>query len=228
MEILFEDDSFLMVNKPNKMLVYPSLIAKNCHWFATKELAKMGYANLHTVHRLDRPTSGLLLFAKNKEMAKAISNLFAGNEVAKKYLCIVRGFTEAEGKIDKALQKEGEGEVQEALTLYQTLQQQEVDLEISKYPKSRFSLLEVRPITGRMHQIRRHLAHLRHPIIGDIKYGDRHYNRYMREVLGFENLMLHAHQMEFTHPLSQEKISITAPLPAEFIDLLKGLAFSNV
>ena len=210
------------------MLVYPSLIAKNCHWFATKELAKMGYANLHTVHRLDRPTSGLLLFAKNKEMAKAISNLFAGNEVAKKYLCIVRGFTEAEGKIDKALQKEGEGEVQEALTLYQTLQQQEVDLEISKYPKSRFSLLEVRPITGRMHQIRRHLAHLRHPIIGDIKYGDRHYNRYMREVLGFENLMLHAHQMEFTHPLSQEKISITAPLPAEFIDLLKGLAFSNV
>jgi len=209
------------------MLVYPSLIAKNCHWFATKELAKMGYANLHTVHRLDRPTSGLLLFAKNKEMAKAISILFAENQVSKNYVCIVRGFTEAEGCIDKALQKEGEGEVQEALTHYRTLQQQEVDLEISKYPRSRFSLLEVKPITGRMHQIRRHLAHLRHPIIGDIKYGDRHYNRYMREVLGFENLMLHAYQMEFIHPLSKEKISVKAPLPDEFLGLLKRLEFSN-
>lgn len=226
MQILYEDDALLIVNKPNKMMVYPTLLAKNCHWFATKELEKLGYLNLYTVHRLDRPTSGLLLFAKDKEIAKEISILFSENKVNKTYLCLVRGFTDLEGSIEKELKKEGEGKLQKALTHYKSLQQQTVAIEISKYPQSRFSLLEVKPVTGRMHQIRRHLAHLRHPIIGDVRYGDRHYNHYMKEQLDCENLLLHAYKMEFMHPVSGELIEITAPLPEEFKIVLKLFNFS--
>lgn len=227
MDIIYEDDWILVVNKPNKMLVYPSLIAKNCHWFATKELAKLGYDNLHTIHRLDRPTSGVLLFAKNKEAAVIFSQLFKEKGIKKTYLCLVRGYTEEEGMIDKDLKKDGEGVLQPALTRYTTLEKRSVDREISKYPQSRFSFLEVEPITGRMHQIRRHLAHLRHPIIGDKRYGDRHYNRYMKEVMEMENLLLHAYRLEFTHPLTQEKMRIQAPIPEVMEKILADLGFSK-
>lgn len=227
MEIVYEDEGIIVINKPNKMLVYPSPIAKNCHWFATKELAKLGYSDLHTVHRLDRPTSGVLLFAKNKEMAITFSQLFKEKAIKKTYLCMVRGHTEDEGMIDKELKKDGEGVLQHALTKYRTLDKITVDMEISKYPQSRFSFLEVEPISGRMHQIRRHLAHLRHPIIGDKRYGDRHYNRYMKEVMEMENLLLHAYRIEFIHPLTQERMKIQAPIPKVMEKILADLGFSK-
>lgn len=227
MDIVYEDEYFLVIDKPHKMLVYPSPIAKNCHWFATKELAKLGYENLHTVHRLDRPTSGVLLFAKNKEMAITFSQLFKEKAIKKTYLCLVRGHTEDEGEIDKELKKDGEGELQQALTKYKTLEKKTADIEISKYPQSRFSFLEVEPISGRMHQIRRHLAHLRHPIIGDKRYGDRHYNRYMKNEMEMENLLLHAYKLTFTHPISQEEISIHAPVPSVMEKVLGDLGFSK-
>lgn len=228
MIIIYEDESLLVVDKPNKMLVYPSPIAKNCHWFATKELAKLGYKDLHTVHRLDRPTSGILLFAKNAEMAKEMSLLFRNKGIKKSYLCIVRGFTEDKGLIEKELKKDGEGELQKASTYYKTVERKTVDLEISKYPQSRFSFLIVEPITGRMHQIRRHLAHLRHPIIGDKRYGDRHYNKYMKEEMKMENLMLHAYSLSFIHPFTKEEISIKAHVPDAMQKLLNDLEFPTV
>jgi tRNA pseudouridine65 synthase len=228
MNILYEDESILVVDKPNKMLVYPSPIARNCNWFATKELEKIGYTKLHTVHRLDRPTSGVLLFAKNPSMAKEMSLLFRNKEIKKTYVCLVRGFTEDEGLIERELKKDGDGEFQTASTYYQTLEKNTVDLEISKYPQSRFSFLKVEPITGRMHQIRRHLAHLRHPIIGDKRYGDRHYNRYMKEKMNMENLMLHAYSISFIHPLTKNKIEISAPIPETMKKLLDDLGFSKI
>lgn len=228
MNIIYEDESLLVIDKPNKMLVYPSPMAKNCHWFATKELAKLGYENLHTIHRLDRPTSGVLLFAKNAEMAKEMSLLFRNKKIEKCYICLVRGYTEDEGRIEKELKKDGEGELQNASTYYKTMERNEVDRQISKYPKSRFSLLKVEPLTGRMHQIRRHLAHLRHPIIGDKRYGDRHYNKYMLEKLKMENLMLHASSLSFVHPFTKEKLKIVAPLPAAMCKLLNELHFSTI
>lgn len=228
MIIIYEDESLLVIDKPNKMLVYPSPIARNCNWFATKELAKLGYTKIHTVHRLDRPTSGVLLFAKNASMAKEMSLLFRNKEIKKTYVCLVRGFTEDEGLIEKELKKDGDGDLQEASTYYKTLEKKTVDLEISKYPQSRFSFVKVEPITGRMHQIRRHFAHLRHPIIGDKRYGDRHYNRYMKEKMDMENLMLHAYSMSFIHPFTKEQINVTAPLPETMQKLLVDLDFSTI
>ncbi len=223
MNILYEDESIIVIDKPSKMMVYPTPMAKNCHWFATKELAKLGYTKLHTIHRLDRPTSGVLLFAKNKEVARDLSLLFRENKIKKTYLCLVRGFTEKSGSIDKALKKDGDGSLQEAKTNYTLLNQIIVDLEISKYPQSRFSLVEVEPQTGRMHQIRRHFSHLRHPIIGDKRYGDRHYNKFIKEQYKIEDLMLHALSIEFKHPSSKELIKIETDPPTYFNELLEIL-----
>lgn len=227
MDILFEDDSLIIINKPHRMLVYPSPIARNCHWFATKELEKLGYTNLHTIHRLDRPTSGVLLFGKNKEVSKAISLLFKNKEIKKTYLCLVRGFTEEEGTIEKELRKDGDGPLQAAKTQYKTIEKQTVDVEISKYPQSRFSFVMVEPQTGRMHQIRQHFKHLRHPIIGDRRYGDRHYNRFLKEELEIDNLILHAYSLEFVHPLTSETIKVTAPIPDIMRKLLDNFGFSK-
>ena len=227
MNILYEDEYIIVIDKPSKMMVYPTPMARNCHWFATKELAKLGYAKLHTIHRIDRPTSGVLLFAKQKEMAKQMSLLFREGKVKKVYNCIVRGHTEAEGEITKELKKDGEGDLQKAKTKYKTLQYFELDEEISRYPQSRFSLLEVVPTTGRMHQIRRHFSHLRHPIILDIRYGDRHYNKFIKKQYEIENLMLHAKILEFEHPQSKKLIKIEASLPEYFLKLISILNATN-
>jgi len=227
MNILYEDEYIIVIDKPSKMMVYPTPMAKNCHWFATKELAKLGYAKLHTIHRIDRPTSGVLLFAKQKEMAKQMSLLFREGKVKKTYNCIVRGHTEAEGEITKELKKDGEGDLQKAKTKYKTLQHFELDEEISRYPQSRFSLLEVEPISGRMHQIRRHFSHLRHPIILDIRYGDRHYNKFIKKQYEIENIMLHAKFIEFEHPQSKKLIKVEARLPESFLKLISILNATN-
>ena len=153
MEILFEDEHLIAVNKVPGMMVYPSPIGKNCHLFATKELKKMGYSGLHTVHRLDRPTSGVLLFAKHKDMAADLSDMFREHEVKKTYNALLRGYVPEEGIIDKALKKEGDGEEQEARTDFRLIEKVEKEVEISKYPNSRFSWVEARPLSGRMHQI---------------------------------------------------------------------------
>lgn len=220
MNIVYEDEWIIVIDKPAKMLVYPSPMAKNCHWFATKELAKLGYTKLHTIHRLDRPTSGVLLFAKEKEMARALSELFKNGEVKKTYHALVRGHTPINGIIDKDLKKDGEGELQLAQTKFESIQYFLLNEEISRYPQSRFTLVQVEPLTGRMHQIRRHFSHLRNPIIGDKRYGDRHYNKYIKEHFEIENLMLHASKLEFEHPATKEMLKIEAPLADSFYSLL--------
>lgn len=228
MHILYEDESIIVIDKPNKMMVYPTSMARNCTWFATVELEKLGYKKLHTVHRLDRPTSGILLFAKTKESASAFSLMFRNKEVIKTYLCLVRGhFEEEKGSIDKELKKDGDGVLQDAKTEYNTIEKVIADLEVSKYPKTRLSLLSVVPITGRMHQIRRHFNHKRHPIIGDKRYGDRHYNRYLKEKIEIEDIMLHAFRLEFTHPITKEEIKIQANLPDPFRKTLAYFGFST-
>lgn len=228
MNIVYEDEWIIVIDKPSKMMVYPTLLAKNCHWFATKELAKLGYEELYTIHRLDRPTSGVLLFAKNKEMAKELSFLFKEGKVEKKYNCIVRGHTDIKGVIEKELRKDGEGVLQVAETHFQTLDYFLLNEEINKYPQSRFSFLEVEPKTGRMHQIRRHFAHLRNPIIGDKRYGDRHYNKFMNEKYEIETMMLHARSIRFDHPISKNSIKIEAPLSSSFIKFLEILSPAKI
>lgn len=178
---------------------------------------------IYPVHRLDRGTSGVLVFGKTKEAASVLGEQFRNQKVKKSYLAIVRGFVEEKGNINYPIAADKGKEAKEALTIYKKLKQAELQFSVGKYPTSRYSLIQAFPQTGRFHQIRKHFSHLRHPIIGDKKHGDVKHNKYFKNVLGLEGLFLHCQEMEFEHPFLKETIKIVAPLRSDFEKAIKLL-----
>ncbi len=168
------------------------------------------------VHRLDRATSGVLLFALDADTAAAIGRQIMARTVRKRYLAVVRGFTEASGRIDHPLSTGDRREDQPACTDYVRLATLELPIPIGRYPSARYSLLSVWPRTGRTHQIRRHFKHIFHPLIGDTTYGEGRHNRLFRMEFGCHRLLLHAMEMELQHPESGELVRLHAPLSGEF------------
>lgn len=224
LDILYADEYLVAINKPNGLLVHRTKLAKYETEFALQLLRDQLSAKVYPVHRLDRKTSGVLLFALDEDTDRALKDLFHKHLVEKRYLAIVRGWTEAEGEIDYAL-KNDSGKSQEAVTNYKTLQQTEIDLPFGKHKTSRYSLVEAFPKTGRMHQIRKHFAHILHPIIGDRPHGCNKQNKLFKEKWQMDTMMLHAEQLEFNHPVSKNQIVIQAPLRTEFQRTLKLLEF---
>ncbi len=230
LEILYQDDYMVAVNKPSGLLVHRSLIDKHETRFAMQMVRDQIGQYVYPVHRLDRPTSGVLLMALSSEIARDISIQFEQRQIDKTYLAIVRGHLSGEGLIDYPLteqldkisdKKANQNPLpKDAQTAYQCLMQAELDVEINRYPQSRFSLLKMNPKTGRKHQIRRHLAHLRHPIIYDVNYGDNKYNKYFKTLNDKTRLALHACKLELNHPLSGNRLSIKAGLDDSFNQLL--------
>jgi tRNA pseudouridine65 synthase len=165
------------------------------------------------VHRLDRPTSGVLISAYTKEAARIMGESFQEGKVIKKYIAVVRGYLPETGNIEIPLKKDGEGIYQEALTFYKTLGQIEVPIENNQYKTSRYSLVEATPHTGRYHQIRRHLARIGHPVIGDTSHGDLRHNKLLKSYFQNQRLLLHGLCVTFPHPLSGMNQTITAPVP---------------
>jgi tRNA pseudouridine65 synthase len=178
---------------------------------------------VYPLHRIDRPTSGILLFSKSPEAAALLQPGFANGIIRKTYLTVVRGFTaQSHGIIDRPLKKDLEGDHQEAKTEFWSLQQVDYPMASTpRHPTSRYSLLQAYPHTGRMHQIRRHLAKERHYIVGDTTHGENKQNRFFREQFGLNNLFLHAWKLSFVHPQTLENLEITAPLPEHFQVLME-------
>ena len=222
MEIILEDEHYIAINKPAGLLVHRTSLATESKEFALQILRNQINRHVYPCHRLDRKTSGALLFAKSTEANRKMQKCFAENEVAKTYLAIVRGFTEDTGIIDYPL-KTDNGKFQEAITHYKTLAKTEVNLPFGKHSTSRYSLVEVKPQTGRMHQIRKHFAHILHPIIGDRPHGCNKQNKLFKERWNMSTMLLHSSSLEFTHPFSGESINIQAPLSPEFTRMLKEL-----
>jgi len=212
------------VNKPHDLLVHRSPIAADAEVFAVQLLRNQLGQKVFPVHRLDRKTAGVLLFALNDAVNSSMQKLFMESAVNKKYHAIVRGFTEDNGEIDYALKKE-DGTVQEAFTSYATLKRIEVPFQFGKHQTSRYSLVELKPATGRMHQLRKHMAHIFHPIIGDRPYGCNKQNRYFKDELHMTTMLLHALELEFVHPVSQETVYIKARYHSEFRRMLDLLGF---
>ncbi len=215
LEILFEDEDFVAINKPHGLLVHKSSIAADTSEFALQLLRDQIGKKVYPAHRLDRKTAGVLLFSLNKEMDSAIQTAFSQNLVKKEYLAVLRGHTDPEGTIDYPLKKEN-GTIQEALTNYQTLATTEIDLPFGKFPTSRYSLVLAKPETGRMHQLRRHFAHIFHPIIGDRPHGCNKQNKLWKDTFQHDTMLLHAKSLAFTHPKTQENIFIQAQIQPEF------------
>lgn len=220
LDILYQDQYLVAVNKPSGLLVHRSPIDKHETRFAIQTLRNQLDRWVYPLHRLDKPTSGVLLFAFSGEIASKVSETWA-SEVNKRYLALVRGWFTQAITVDHALTeihdkyaakgKAREPREQLAVTTFRPIATAELDVAIDKYPKTRYSLVECQPVTGRKHQIRRHLKHLSHPIIGDAKYGKGIHNRYFAEHLEAGRLLLHAYSIVLSHPISQKRLEITAP-----------------
>ncbi len=219
LQILHQDEHIIAINKPHNLLVHRSPIAAEETVFALQILRDQLNCWVNPCHRIDRKTGGVLLFSLSKEADRAMQMKFENREMDKKYLALVRGFLPEKGTTDRPLEN-ANGVLKEAITHYRCLQQVELDIEVSRYPKSRYSLAEIIPETGRTHQIRRHFAHLRHYLIGDKTHGDCKHNKMFEERFALNTMLLHARELKFEHPFTKEKLTITAPLHDEFLAIL--------
>lgn len=239
LDILYQDDDLIAVHKPAGLLVHPS-------WITPKKTPNLVYslktyfrdAPVHTIHRLDRATSGVIVFAKNKETAQKMNALFAERKVQKTYLCVTRGYTPEEGVIDYALKPifdkkadpfaDPDKPAKDAVSVYRRLGTVELPIEVGKYPCARYSLVEVKPATGRKHQIRRHMKHILHPLIGDTKHGEGRHNRLFREHLHTRRMLLMATELSFEHPVTGEALTIKAPVTRKVATLFDRLGWHGL
>lgn len=215
LEIVYQDDHLIAINKPHGLLVHRSSIASDAKEFALQLLRDQVGRHVSPVHRLDRKTGGLLLFAFEKEVEVAMQKKFQDGAVKKKYLAVLRGHAPDAMDIDYPLAKEN-GTIQEAFTSFVTLERAELDIPFGKHATSRYSLVEASPTTGRMHQLRKHFAHIFYPIIGDRKHGCNKQNKFFLETWEMTTMLLHASALEFEHPVTGTQIALKADIGTEF------------
>ena len=229
LELLFEDQDLVVINKPAGLLVHKTALAFGEEENALIQLRDQIGSWVAPVHRLDRATSGCLLFAKNEQILPQLKSLFMERDIHKTYLCVVRGIpAEKEALIDHPLTSERSGKLQEAQSSYRVLAETEQPFDTTgRYPTSRYSLLEVELHTGRTHQIRRHMAHIRHYILGDRKHGDNKQNSYFETNFGLQNLLLHSWKLGFIHPLTQVSLQLTCAPPPHFQTITEKLGWVN-
>lgn len=226
LQILYQSSDIVAINKPHGLLVHRSPIAADAHEFAVQLLRNQLGQRVYPAHRLDRKTGGVLLFSLNETMNAALQQQFADGQIHKTYLAIVRGYTPDKLAIDYPLRRDKDGIVQEAFTQLRTLRRAEIPLPFGKHNTSRYSLVELTPTTGRMHQLRKHMAHVFHPIIGDRPHGCNKQNKLFLSQFGMNTMLLHALRLRFQHPISGEEIVIEAPLQSEFSRML-GVLFGG-
>lgn len=222
LEVLFLDDHYCAINKPEGLLVHRSSIAKDASEFALQLLRDQLGKKVYPIHRIDRATSGILIFALSEEAASRLGVLFMEKEVQKYYLTFVRGFLPSEGVVDRPLMNERKTKEYEALTGFKCLKTVSFPIPYDKYPEVRYSLALAEPKTGRTHQIRRHFAKLRHYIIGDSKHGNTKKNKFFRAQWGWDRMMLHACRLTFVHPFTKQVCDIKCFPQGQFYSLLKA------
>ena len=206
LEILYKDEYIVVINKPSGLLVHKSMIDRHEIYFAMKILRDQIGQYVYPVHRLDKPTSGVLLFALDSDTARIMSKQFQEKIIEKKYIAVVRGYIEEKGFVDYALSVKNDKiadkdssedkEAQEAQTQFNRLATVELEHAVGRYDKTRYSLVELLPKTGRKHQLRRHMKHLSHHMLGDTKYGRGEHNKLIRKHYSCHRLLLHALTLE--------------------------------
>ncbi|MGY2576205.1 tRNA pseudouridine(65) synthase TruC [Vibrio diazotrophicus] len=237
LEIIYQDEYLVAVNKPAGMLVHRSWLDKHETQFVMQTLRDQIGQHVFPLHRLDRPTSGVLVFALSSEIASNVMPMFANHEMVKTYHAIVRGWIEEGDVLDYPLKEEldkiadkfakQDKEAQSAVTEYQPLAKVEVPFSTGKFPTTRYCLVEMKPKTGRKHQLRRHMAHLRHPIVGDTTHGDGKHNRLYREEYDCHRLMLHASELRFVHPYTKQELVLKASFDESWQKLFAEFEWNN-
>lgn len=218
--VLYRDDLLAVVNKPAGLMVHDSALARGETDFAADRLREQFGRPVFLVHRLDRATSGCLLLAFDRNTAGALGRTLMSHDVDKTYWTVCRGWPEAEFVVDHPLDGgPGKPEKKPAVTAFRTLATAELDMPSSGFATSRYAWLEARPRTGRFRQIRRHLKHVSHHLIGDTSHGDGRHNRAFR-MMGIHRMLLHARAIAFPHPATGAAMRVEAPVDAEFAKAL--------
>jgi tRNA pseudouridine65 synthase len=222
--VLYEDEALLAVDKPSGLLVHRSSGARGQDETdnVVIRLAALGFPRaVAPVHRLDRATSGVLLCAKTPAAAAALGAAFAEGRVHKRYIALVRGSLKEACEVDHPVPRDEGGPRVEARTRITPVA--EITASDSPLREQRYTLVRAEPRTGRFHQIRRHLKHLGHPVIGDANYGRSEHNRFVKERFGLARLALHAESIELEHPSDGRNISIRAALPPDLALALRAM-----
>ncbi len=235
--ILYRDESIVVIDKPPGLLVHRSEIDRHETRFAIQILRDQIGQRVWPAHRLDRGTSGVLLFGLSPEIASQLGRQFEAGTVEKRYWAVVRGHPPAFGCIDHPLSRQRDAyefhgeksstEAQPAMTRFRKLAEIEIPVAVDRYPTSRYALLEVEPLTGRRHQIRRHLKNIAHPIIGDATHGKGRHNRYFAEHLGCHRLLLACVRFCFNHPADERRLELKAPVSGEFAATLARFGWTE-
>lgn len=235
--ILYQDPHLVVVNKPAGLLVHRSTIDRRATEFALQRVRDQLGQHVYPVHRLDRATSGALMFALTQEMARAMTETFARGAVEKTYWAIVRGVLREPLILDYPLREELDAisdaradqnkAAQNAVTHFVPLATCELAVQVDRYATSRYSLVQALPKTGRKHQIRRHLHHLHHPIIGDVNYGSGKHNRFFATELACKRLLLACVGVAFDHPILGKRLTVAAPLAEDFSAIMTRLGWAE-
>ena len=233
--VCFQDDALVVVDKPCGMLVHRSGIDAHETTFLLQTLRNQLNLSVFPVHRLDKATSGLVIFALSSDVARTLSQAFDRGEVTKTYEAFVRGHAPQSLHIDHALKDEvdskgrkiKDGTAREAITELRALSSWTVPEPVDRYPEARYSYVQLQPMTGRYRQLRRHAKHISHPILGDVRYGKGTHNRFIQERLGIRRLWLHAKQVAFQHPLTDKALSISSAIPDDFLRMRTWLDTVN-
>jgi tRNA pseudouridine65 synthase len=239
LDILYRDDCLVAINKPAGLLVHRSDIDRHETRFAVQLLRDQIGRRVHPLHRLDKGTSGVLLFALDAGSASEVGRQFQRDEVNKRYLAVVRGWPPEAGIIDHALSRQFDdygrkfsaGSPTDALpaaTEYRRLATVELPDAVDRYPTSRYALVELVPKTGRQHQLRRHLKHIAHPVIGDATWGKGIHNRYFQQRFGGGRLLLACTRLELRHPQDGRVLVIAAPLEENFAGVVDALGWNGI
>lgn len=235
--LLYLDEHLAIVNKPAGLLVHRSMIDRHETEYAMQILRDQLGQWVYPVHRLDKATSGVLVFALNSDIARRMMESFLNGAISKSYLAVVRGFTKEADRIEYPLKEEGrmigskggaDKLARDAITEYQRLATAELPYPVGRYSTVRYSLINAAPLTGRMHQIRRHMKHIFHPVVGDTTHGDGKQNDFARRHLNCRRLLLHSRKVEFDHPWTGIRLSVHAPLDDAFAVLMAELHWDLV
>ena len=227
--VMYQDDFCCMVSKPNNVLVHHAHHSRNKsdEDSLLQLLEKQTGNKLYPIHRLDRKTSGIILLATKTEFVSKFQELFTKKEIQKTYLALVRGFAPAKIIIDSPVKGKDADVYKEAETELKTLEKITVEIPVKPYDSSRYSLVELQPKTGRLHQLRIHMNKISHPIIGDPKYGDKNHNLMFEKEFRCSNLFLHAKSLEFIHPFTQEQLTINADFPEDWKTVFEEFQWSS-
>jgi tRNA pseudouridine65 synthase len=231
LEIIYQDAYLVVINKPSGLLVHKSMIDKGEIYFAMKILRDQIGQWVYPVHRLDKPTSGVLLFALDSHTAKLMSEQFKAHTIQKTYIAVARGYVAKEGVIDHPLREKLDKisdknankykEAQEAITAFECLDTVELQVALGRYDTVRYSLVKLQPKTGRKHQLRRHMKHINHHLLGDTKYGRGEHNKFVRGYYDMHRLLLHALSLDIQHPYTHQKLRFEAHFDATFHNIFQ-------